>query len=141
MCRLHFCANANKATDSQIRTLRKSFAGCTCNMVVDSNPDWDVGAGRVREEAAGRTVVDILESARRLLCPELVGDTVVAGVVDGQCLSNKLLWRDRRRCSFWFFFLVVLLIAVGHGLLSTVVLNHLRMRMHVLVLMHEFQEE
>ena len=75
--------------------------------------------------AAGRTVVDILESARRLLCPELVGDTVVAGVVDGQCLSNKLLWRDRRRCSFWFFFLVVLLIAVGHGLLSTVVLKPL----------------
>jgi hypothetical protein len=40
-----------------------------------------------------------------------------------------------------FFFLVVLLIAGGHGLLSTVVWNHLQMRMHVLVLMHEFHEE
>jgi hypothetical protein len=79
-------------------------------MVVDSNPDCDVGAGRVREEAAGRTVVDILESARRLLCPELVGDTVVAG---GQCCSNALLWSGPRQYGFWFFFLVVLLIADG----------------------------
>ena len=79
-------------------------------LVVLSNPDRDVGSDRVREEAAGRIAVDNLDSARRLLYLELVGDTVVAG---GQCCSNALLWSGPRQYGFWFFFLVVLLIADG----------------------------
>ena len=82
-------------------------------LVVLSNPDRDVGSDRVREEAAGRIVVDNLDSARRLLYLELVGHTVVAGAVDSQCCSNALLWSGHCQYSFWFFFLVVLLIADG----------------------------
>ena len=57
MCRLHVYASAHKATDRQARTLRKSCAGCICNMVVGSNSDRDVDSDRVREDAAGRIAV------------------------------------------------------------------------------------
>ena len=80
-------------------------------LVVLSNPDCDVRSDRVREEAAGRIAVDNLDSARRLLYLELAGDTVVDG---GQCWPNvRSSWSDPRQYGFWFFFLVVLLIADG----------------------------
>jgi hypothetical protein len=140
MCRLHFYANAHKATDSQARTLqKKSFAGCSDNMVADNIPDRDVGADRVHAEAAGPIAVGILDSARRLPCPEAVG---VAGAVAGQCLSNMLLCGDLRQSGFWFVFLAVLVIAGGRNVpLSTAVWMHALMLMHALVLMHELHEE
>jgi len=108
------------------------------NMAAGDIPDRNVGSDRVRKEAAGRIANGNLDSAMQLLYLELVGDTAVAG---DQYWSSVPLWSDLRQCGFWFFFHVVFRISGDHGLLSTVVWNHLRMLMHVLVLMHVFQEE
>ena len=86
MCRLHVYASAHKAIDRQARTLRKSCAGCICNMVVGSNSDRDVGG-------FARTLLAVL------LYLELADDTVVAGAVDSQCWSNVLPWSGPRQCS------------------------------------------
>ena len=67
-CHHHVCANAHKALDTPVHTLRKSCAGYVCNMAADSTPDRHVGSDRVREEAAGHNAVDNLGSARQ---PEL----------------------------------------------------------------------
>ena len=52
MCHLHFCANAHKSLDTQVRTLRKSCVDYVCSMAADNIPDRNVGSDRVREEAA-----------------------------------------------------------------------------------------
>ena len=66
MCRLHFCANAHKSLDTQVRTLRKSCVDYVCSMAADNIPD-----------RTGRIADDNLGSTRQLLSFELAVDIAV----------------------------------------------------------------
>ena len=115
-CHQHVCANAHKALDTPVHTLRKSCAGCVCNMAAGDIPNRDVGSYRVREEAAGHNAADNLGSARQLLSFELAVDIAVArdnAVADDPYWPSVL--HGSNRCGFWSSSLVGSLTSVDQS--------------------------